>query len=95
MSDIKSESSLISLVNKDEMKHINSRIKRDYAHFNDYFNDLEKSIVAKSIYEKYKQLLELGEIAVYTLEKMDEEIEFKDKKITHLQDKLKGLNQYD
>ncbi len=26
---------------------------------------------------------------------MDEEIEFKDKKLTHLEDKLKGLNQYD
>jgi hypothetical protein len=26
---------------------------------------------------------------------MDEEIEYEDKKITHLEDKLKGLNQYD
>ncbi len=26
---------------------------------------------------------------------MDEKIEFKDKKIAHLQHKLKGLNQYD
>jgi hypothetical protein len=50
------------------MKHINSKIKSDCAHFNDNFNDLEKSIVAKSIYEKYKQLLELGEIAVETIE---------------------------
>jgi hypothetical protein len=51
--------------------------------------------VFKSIYEKYRQLLELGEIAVDTIEKMDEEIEFKDKKIAYLEDKLKGLNQYD
>ncbi len=43
----------------------------------------------------HKQLLELGERAVDTIEKMDEEIEFKDKKIPHLEDKLKGLNQYD
>ncbi len=49
----------------------------------------------KSIYEKYRQLLELGEIAVDTIEKMDEEIEFKDKKFTVLEEKLKGLNQYD
>ncbi len=65
------------------------------APFNNNFNDLEKSIVSKSIYEKYRQLLELGEIVVDTIEKMDEEIEFKDKKITVLEDKLKGLNQYD
>ncbi len=51
--------------------------------------------MSKSIYEKYRQLLKLDEIAVDTIEKMDEEIEFKDKKITHLEDKLKGLNQYD
>jgi hypothetical protein len=51
--------------------------------------------VFKSIYEKYRQLLELGEIAVDTIDKMDEEIEFKDKKIAYLEDKLKGLNQYD
>ncbi len=38
-------SSLISLVNKDEMKHINSKTKSDCAHF----NDLEMSIVSKSI----------------------------------------------
>jgi hypothetical protein len=49
--NVLSESILISLVIKDETKHINSRIKSDCAHFNDNFNDLEKSIVAKSIYE--------------------------------------------
>ena len=49
----------------------------------------------ESIYEKYRQLLELGEIAVDTIEKMDEEIEYKDNKITVLEDKLNGLNQYD
>ena len=95
MSNVVSESSLIFLVNKDEMKHIKSKIKSDCAHFNDNFNDLEKSIVYKSIYEKYKQLLELGEIAVDIIEKMDEEIEYNDKKITHPEDKLKGLNKYD
>ena len=62
---IPSESSLISLVNEDEMKHINSKIKGDCTHFNDNFNDLEKSIVSKSIYEKYRLLQELGEIAVF------------------------------
>jgi hypothetical protein len=51
-------------------------------------------MILRSIYEKYKQLLEF-EIAVHTIEKMDEKIEFKDKKIAHLQHKLKGLNQYD
>lgn len=90
-----SESSLISLVNKDEIKHINNKIKSDCVKFNDTFNDLEKSIVSKSIYEKYRQLLELGDIAVDTIEKMDEEIEYKDNKIIVLEDKLKGLNQYD
>jgi hypothetical protein len=74
MSNIVSESSLISLVNKDQMKHINSKIKSDCSYFNHNFNDLEKSIVAKSIYQKYRQLLELREIAVYTIEKMDQEI---------------------
>ncbi len=75
------------------MKHINSKIKSDCAHFNNNFNDLEKSIVSKSIYEKYRQLLELDKIAVDTIEMTDEEIEFKDKKITVLKEKLKGLNQ--
>jgi hypothetical protein len=51
--------------------------------------------MSKSIYEKYRRLLELGEIAVDTIEKMDEEIEYKDNKITVLKDKLLGLNQYD
>jgi hypothetical protein len=77
------------------LKHINSKIKSDFANFNDNFNDIEKSIVSESIYEKYRQLLELGEIAVDTIEKMDEEIEYKDNKITILEDQLKGLNQYD
>jgi hypothetical protein len=36
------------------------------------------------MYEKYRQLLELGEIVVHTIEKMDEEIEFENKKITVL-----------
>ena len=49
VSNIVSESSLISLVNKDEIKHINSKIKSDCAHFNNNFNDIEKSIVSKSI----------------------------------------------
>jgi hypothetical protein len=70
------------------MKHINNKIKSDCAHFNDNFNDLEKSIVSKSINEKYRQLTELGEIAVDTIDKMDEEIEYKDDKITVLEDKL-------
>ncbi len=95
MTNIVSESSLISLVNKDEIKHINNKIKSDCVKFNDNFNDLEKSILSKSIYEKYRQLLELGDIAVDTIEKMDEEIEYKDNKIIVLEDKLKGLNQYD
>lgn len=95
VSNVVSESSLVSLVNNDEMKHINGKIKSDCASFNDNFNDLEKSILSKSIYERYRQLLELGEIAVDAIEKMDEEIEFKDKKIIHLEDKLKDLNQYD
>ncbi len=56
-----------------------------------YLNDL----VSKSIYEKYRQLLELDEIAVNTIEKIDEETEFKDKKITVQEDKLKGFDQYD
>jgi hypothetical protein len=47
--------------------------------FNYNFNDLDE------------QLLELGEIEVDTIDKIDEEVEFKDK-ITHLEDKLKGLN---
>jgi len=49
MSNVVSERSLISLVNKDEM-NINDKIKSDFTHFNDDFNDLEKSIVTKSIY---------------------------------------------
>ncbi len=64
------------------MRHMNKKIKSDCAHFNDNFNDLEKSIVSKSMYEKYRKLLELGEIVVHTIEKMDEEIEFENKKIT-------------
>jgi hypothetical protein len=88
---IPSESSLISFVNKDEMKHIKSKIKSDCAHF----NDIEKSIMSKSIYERCRQLLELGEIAVDTLEKMDEEVEHKNNKITILKNQLKDLNQYD
>jgi hypothetical protein len=59
MSNVLSESSFISLVNKDKMKHINNKIKSDWAHFYDNFNDIEKSIVSKSIYEKYRQLMEL------------------------------------
>ena len=39
-----------------------------------------KSQLFLKVYKKYKQLLELGEIAVDTIEKLDEEIEFKDKK---------------
>ena len=49
VSNVLFESSLISLVNKDEMKHINSKIKSDCANYNDNFNDIKKSIVSKSI----------------------------------------------
>ncbi len=49
VSNVLSESSLISLVNKDEMKHINSKIKSDCAYYNNNFNDIKKSIVSKSI----------------------------------------------
>jgi hypothetical protein len=46
--NVLSENSLISLVIKDEIKHINNKIKSDCTHFNDNFNDLEKPIVFKS-----------------------------------------------
>ncbi len=47
VSNVVSESNLIFLVNKDEMRHINNKIKSDCAHFNNNFNDIKKSIVLK------------------------------------------------
>ena len=46
MINITTESSLVYLVNKDEMKHIYSKIKSDCANFNENFNDIEKSIIS-------------------------------------------------
>lgn len=44
-------------------------MKDDCTHSNDSSNDVEKWIVAKSIYEKYWQLPQWGEIAVDTMER--------------------------
>ncbi len=54
-----------------------------------------KAEAADQLYTENRILKELGEAAVETIERMDEEIELKDNKINVLEKELKDVNYYD
>jgi hypothetical protein len=79
---------LIDVADKNQIKIIQIRIKTDCIEFNSLS-------VGNKLYMENRILKELGNAAVETIEKMDEEIEYKDNKINVLEQELKEVNSYD
>jgi hypothetical protein len=86
--------SLIEIADKNQLKQIQNKIKKDCTEFN-RLSIGSKSRVADQLYAKNMMLKELGVAAVETIERMDEEIELKDNKIKVLSKELKDVNHYD
>jgi flagellar biosynthesis/type III secretory pathway ATPase len=85
---------LIDVADKNQIKIIQNRIKKDCIEF----NSLSVGNKVKASNQRYMEnriLKELGNAAVETIEKMDEEIEYKDNKINVLEQELKEVNIYD
>jgi hypothetical protein len=82
---------LIDVADKNQIKIIQNRIKKDCIEF----NSLSVGNKVNQLYMENRILKELGNAAVETIEKMDEEIEYKDNKINVLEQELKEVNSYD
>jgi hypothetical protein len=85
---------LIDVADKNQIKIIQNRIKKDCIEFNS-LSVGNKVKASNQLYMKNRILKELGNAAVETIEKMDEEIEYKDNKINVLEQELKEVNIYD
>ncbi len=86
--------SLLEITDKNQLKQIQSKIKKDCVEFNQ-LSVGSKAKPADQLYTENRVLKELGVAAVETIEKMDEEIELKDNKINVLEKELKDVNHYD
>src|SRR6476469_1684766 len=86
--------SLIEIMDTSQLKKIQHKIKQDCIEFNQMSLGT-KAKAADQLYTENRILKELGVAAVDTIEKMDEEIEIKDNKISILEKELKDVNQYD
>jgi hypothetical protein len=71
---------LIDVADKNQIKIIQNRIKKDCIEFNS-LSVGNKVKASNQLYMENRILKELGNAAVETIEKMDEEIEYKDNKI--------------
>jgi flagellar biosynthesis/type III secretory pathway ATPase len=85
---------LIDVADKNQIKIIQNRIKKDCIEFNS-LSVGNKVKASNQVYMENRILKELGNAAVETIEKMDEEIEYKDNKINVLEQELKEVNIYD
>jgi flagellar biosynthesis/type III secretory pathway ATPase len=70
---------------------VQCRIKKDCIEFNS-LSVGNKVKTSNQLYMENRILKELGNAAVETIEKMDEEIEYKDNKINVLEQELKEVN---
>jgi hypothetical protein len=86
--------SLIEIADKNQLKQIQSKIRKDCTEFNQ-LSVGSKVKAADQLYTENRILKELGVAAVETIERMDEEIEIKDNKINILEKELKDVNNYD
>ena len=86
--------SLIEIADKNQLKQIQCKIKKDCVEFNQLTVG-SKAKAADQLYTENRVLKELGVAAVETIERMDEEIELKDNKINILEKELKDVNHYD
>jgi hypothetical protein len=86
--------SLIEIADKNQLKQIQCKIKKDCVEFNQLTVG-SKAKAADQLYTENRVLKELGVAAVETIERMDEEIELKDNKINVLEIELKDVNHYD
>lgn len=84
----------IDVADKNQVKIIQNRIKKDCIEFNN-LSVGNKVKASNQLYMENRILKELGNAAVETIEKMDEEIEHKDNKINVLEQELKDVNSYD
>jgi flagellar biosynthesis/type III secretory pathway ATPase len=84
----------IDVADKNQIKIIQNRIKKDCIEFNS-LSVGNKVKASNQLYMENRILKELGNAAVETIEKMDEEIEYKDNKINVLEQELKEVNSYD
>jgi flagellar biosynthesis/type III secretory pathway ATPase len=85
---------LIDVADKNRIKIIQNRIKKDCIEFNS-LSVGNKVKASNQLYMENRILKELGNAAVETIENMDEEIEYKDNKINVLEQELKEVNSYD
>ena len=76
--------SLIEIVGQNQIKRIQDKLKQDCIEFNKLIVG-SKATAADRLYTENRILKELGVVAVYTIERMDEDIELKDKKINILE----------
>jgi hypothetical protein len=82
---------LIDVADKNRIKIIQNRIKKDCIEFNS-LSVGNKVKASNQLYMENRILKELGNAAVETIENMDEEIEYKDNKINVLeQEKINAL----
>lgn len=86
--------SLIDITDKNHLKIIVNKIKSDCIEFNN-LSAGSKIKASEQLYSENRILKELGVVAVDTIEKMDEEIEYKDNKIKILEKELKDVNNHD
>lgn len=87
-------STLTGLVEEDDLMIIEKKIKKNVNDFNSLPNG-SKLKASSELYAQNQLLKGLGEIAIDVIERMDEQIEVKDNKITFMEKELKDLNQYD
>ena len=85
--------SLIEIADKNQIKQIQCKIKKDCVEFNQ-LSVGSKAKAADQLYTENRVLKELGVAAIETIE-MDEEIESKDNKINVLEKELRDVNHYD
>jgi hypothetical protein len=85
---------LIDVADKNQIKIIQNRIKKDCIEFNS-LSVGNKVKASNQLYMENRILKELVNAAVETIENMDEEIEYKDNKINVLEQELKEVNSYD
>jgi len=86
--------SLVELIDKHQINQIKNKIKNDCTDFNKLTVG-SKAKAADQLYTENRILKKLGEVAVDTIERMDEEIEIKDNKINIMEKQLKEVNHYD
>jgi len=86
--------SLIEIIDSNQLKLIQNKIKKDCVEFNQ-LSVGSKAKASDQLYLENRVLKELGTAAVETIERMDEEIELNTNKINVLERELKNINQYD